>query len=80
MKGEGLRKERLRKKSWFGEKFGQKKYLGEKNGLWENLYSPFRFWEKKCLREKGGGNEKFGKYIALSSNLLSNQQPSYYIN
>ena len=20
---------------------------------------------KKCLREKGGGNEKFGKYIAL---------------
>ena len=79
-KGEGLGKERLRKKIWFGEKFVQKKYLGEKNGLWENLYSPFRFGEKKCLREKGGGNDKFGKYIALIYNLFIDFHPTKFIN
>ena len=35
-KKKGLGKERLRKKIWFWEKFVQKKYLWEKNGLWEN--------------------------------------------
>ena len=61
------------KKNLVWGKFVQKKYLGkknglgEKNGLWENLYSPFRFGEKNDSAKRGGGNDKFGKYIALYS-------------
>ena len=48
--------------------------MGKKNGLWENLYSPFRFGEKKCLREKGEKNDKFGKYIPLVKNEEKNEK------
>ena len=37
--------------------------LGKKNGLWENLYSPFRFGEKNASAKRVGVNDKFGKYI-----------------
>ena len=38
-KGGGITVGEVEEKIWFGEKFVQKKYLGEKNGLWENLYT-----------------------------------------
>ena len=58
----------------WGKICSEKMGLGKKNGLWENLYSPFRFGEKKMPPRKGGGNEKFGKYIALDTYLLFSGQ------
>ena len=54
-KGGGIGEGEVEEKIWIGEKNFQKKYLGEKNGLWENLYSPFRFGGKNASAKRGGG-------------------------
>ena len=45
----------LRKKIWFGEKFVQKKYLGEKMGFGKTSIALFDLGKKMLPRKGGGG-------------------------
>ena len=57
-------KERLRKKFGLGKNLFRKKYLGEKIGFGKTSIALFDLGKKMPPR-KGGGDDKFGKYIAL---------------
>ena len=71
---EGIGEGEVTEKIWFGEKFVQKKYLGEKKWAWgkkmgvgKTSIALFDLGKKNASAKRGGGkNDKFGKYIPLA--------------
>ena len=59
-------KERLRKKSGLGKNLFRKNTLGKKMGFVKTSIALFDLGKKNASAKRGGGgNDKFGKYIAL---------------